>query len=309
MLNPHPHSAPFSMPPLGPTYTAQVVERCEDLIHHNIWGGLTIPRLRGWYANFHDPLEKYFAARLLDSLIYRSRHQTTAVAIQLLQRALPQSIRSSPRPSAPSDDWLLALRAKTDPGIRIVPVLRDSDPPTKSGLTICRLLTKQLGISEDLMIWPWQIQDQLKRGIIEFLLVDDFVGTGKQFIKFYKRFSIGTLSRQASFTYAPLSAHHKGLKSIAKNVLPTVNTVAAELLTDEHSLFAPGTLHFRDGLNSPATARQFYLSFLHKYQLTPRDAFGYGQLAVSYGFEHATPNATLPLFWGRWNHFSPLLER
>lgn len=36
---------------------------------------------------------------------------------------------------------------------------------------------------------------------------------------------------------------------------------------------------------------------------------GFGQLGLAYGFAHATPNNTLPIFWYETDNWAPLLDR
>jgi hypothetical protein len=68
----------YHLPDRATTYVDSVVQRCENLIGSGIWSGLEVKQLRAWLANFLTPLERYFAIRILDHLIYRSDSQTDA---------------------------------------------------------------------------------------------------------------------------------------------------------------------------------------------------------------------------------------
>jgi len=55
----------FRLPEDGELYTRQIISRCEDFAHAQIWSGIDTLRLRRWLRNFTTPLEQYFAACLL----------------------------------------------------------------------------------------------------------------------------------------------------------------------------------------------------------------------------------------------------
>lgn len=86
-------AAAFKLPRDGKIYIDQIVERCTSLIQCGIWGDMHPSHLRRWMKNFTTDEEKYFAACVLDSLIYRSKSQTIALIRQLFQRALPDLTR------------------------------------------------------------------------------------------------------------------------------------------------------------------------------------------------------------------------
>ncbi len=179
----------FKVPDDGIIYMRQTEERCMDLIYHGIWFGIDQNRLRRWLSNFRSDEEKYFASCVLDSVIYRSEDQTIALIQQMFQRTLPDMDRGDPMPITPIDDWTYALKrnVKTDPGLRFVTVARRSDPPTKSAYYIARLLKRNFIIDERLIIKPEHVQEKIIQGINTFLFIDDFLGTGTQFLEFLRR--------------------------------------------------------------------------------------------------------------------------
>jgi len=189
----------FTAPPEAEVYAGAVVDRVEGLIEAGVWEGLETVRLRTWLGNFQTELERYFAARVLDALIYRSHAQTLAMMRQLLERCLVDLLRLQPANDG-LGEWQQGLTQKTksgDPRMRIVPVVRNGDPPTKSGVIIARYYKRHLGLNEAWMIWPWQIQEAVDSGVRRFMFVDDFLGTGTQFCKFAALFDITTNLKNA----------------------------------------------------------------------------------------------------------------
>lgn len=302
---------PFTVPDRAATYCRDIFQRCEDLIQGHIWTGIAIQQLKAWWGNFGTDTEKYFAACLLDALIYRSADQTRALMVQLFQRALPDAMRRRNAPSEVSDDWLDRLRGlQSDPGVRIVPVIRLSDPPTKSGPLVCRQMKRLLGLNDRWMIWPGQVPRARRSGIKVFLFVDDFLGTGFQFRRFLD--SMGPLEPAADewFIYAPLIAHEKGLSRITKKT-PFMTLAPVETLDESYSVFSPASPHFDDGENCFESAKNFYLEFLQSRKFTGlgRMTLGYSNLSLVLAFEHATPNASLPILWLPRPSVRPLFAR
>lgn len=298
------------MPPNGQTYVRDVIQRCEDMIFTQIWHGVDVSRFRGWYMNFQSDDEKYFAARVLDALIFRSDAQTRSLALHLFQSSLPVLLQTTPHTDFDTDHWIDRLRGNEDPGIRLVPVIRANDPPTKSGPLVCRLLKRHLGLNDRWMIWPSQIERWQLRGIRRFILIDDFLGTGYQFRKFFTELSIPADCDPDLFAYLPLVAHERGMNRTRER-FPSLRVETAEMLDESHRLFSEGSTTFDDGENSVATARTFYSKLLDKFELKlkPTLAFGYSKLGLAFAFEHATPNATLPIFWANAGGLRPLFVR
>src|SRR5438067_1032212 len=99
----------FMLPRDGQTYHIEIFDRCRELINFDIWGGLHLSRLRSWITNFKTDEEKYFAACILDNLIYRSKAQTINLLEQLFQRVIPDLTRLDPTPIGSLQDCLADL--------------------------------------------------------------------------------------------------------------------------------------------------------------------------------------------------------
>ncbi len=305
---------PFSLPKDGDVFINQIIERCEGLIYAGIWEGLDTIRLHTWMNNFNTPTERYFAACVLDALIYRSRAQTVAMMRQLFQRSLPDILRTEPPNVNTETDWYQQLQLPMyikDAHIRIIPVIRSMDPPSKSGPLICRIYRRELMLNQKLMIWPWQIDFAKSVGVNAFLFVDDFLGTGEQFSNFMKHFAISNKLSNMDAIYAPLVGHEDGIKCL-QNSYPELRICAVEILDKRHSLFAKNSLWFQDenNTNDPMSARLFYNKLVKDRNLPVSGCeTGVGDLGIAYGFEHATPDNCLPILWIRTDNWEPLLER
>ncbi len=306
--------ARFQVPSDGSTYVESIVTRCTDLVTHQIWEGIHVSRLRRWMANFTSDEERYFAACLLDSLVYRSTAQTVALINQLFQRVLPDLTRLDPSPLGYVDDWLSLLRrprSQGDPAIRLVAVVQQSDPPTKSAYIVARLMKRHLKVRESWIIKPWELSTHIEAGAKVFIFIDDFLGTGGQFEKVVAAEQLKPILKHGYFAYAPLAAHVRGVGHL-EGRFRSLRVRAVESLNSSHSLFHRDSKCFDDGQNTPESAKAFYYRLLRRkgIRVTAARRGGFGHLQLAYVFEHAAPNNCLPLLW--WSSapdFRPLFDR
>jgi len=306
-------STTFTLPKDGQTYHTEIIDRCTELINFNIWGGLHLSRLRSWVTNFRTDEEKYFAACILDNLIYRSKEQTVTLIEQLFQRVIPDLTRLDSTPIGVLEHCLADLRNEhSDPGIRLVTAVKQNDSPTKSGHEIARYMKRHLSIRERWIIKPWEIADHLQHGIKVFIFIDDFLGTGEQFKELLNMERIdAAMLANIYAVYAPLASHEVGVDELA-NEFPGLRVRSVESLTKNYGVFHPDSNCFADGVNTPELAMVFYYDLLKKKHIgiDGAERRGFGHLELTYAFEHATPDNSLPILW--WAHsteWTPLFDR
>ncbi len=303
----------FILPKDGMVYYDTIVERCSNLITCGIWDGINKTSLGKWLNNFKNDLERYFAACILDNVIYRSERQTIALLKHLFERCLPDLNRIKNMPCGLIDDWQSTLSDSIkDPQIRLVPVIKSSDPPTKSAYLIGRLMKRHLMISENWIIKPEEIELNLKKGVNVILFFDDFMGTGYQFDEFIHNYSLITYFPVIYSVYMTLTAHIKGIDYIS-NVYKDLKIVTVEILDYSHSVFHYECRCFQDGVNNCRTAKNFYYELIKKNNINIKgpNRRGFGHLELTYTFQHASPDNCLPILW--WNKspkkWAPLFMR
>jgi hypothetical protein len=294
----------ITLPKEWKIYSNSIRDRCKDLIEYKIWSGIDLTQFELWRHNFKTDKEKYFCACLLDSLIYRSNQQTYSLINQMLQMNLNNLFRMLGETALQDFPDCLVERYK-DPMIRLVSVNTTYDPVTKSSNEVLRFMKRYFHINERWIINPWNIEDAVKRGIKAFIFVDDFLGTGHQFEEVILDSNIGDLIHKNLIVYAALVAHTEGISYLNKNYPNLKFSFSEKLDKPSHSFFSN---YFYD---EPDVAKSFYIDLLNQrgIPISSGNEFGYGNLELTFAFEHAAPDNSLQLLHARNDNWSPLFNR
>ncbi len=286
-------------------FVEQTLKRVEQLINRGIWSGIDNARCISWHRQFADRGYQLLGACLLDNLIFRCKDQLVA--------SLSMAMTSNLAAIGESSDSSIvdALRLRQNGDVRLVPVIRYDQPPTKSGTYVLRLLAKALRIADSWMIWPEKLAD-IPKNVRIVIMVDDFCGTGTQFVKFAKKFNLNEYfahNKNCIGIYITGAAHTDGLGYI-KEHCPNIKVIAGEVLGAENHFFDGGSL---EQYSNPDVKAQFveqYKDICDDFKLGGSHGYyGYGGQALTYAFSHATPNNTLPVFWYGTDRWTALLDR
>lgn len=296
------------LPDNADSFVESVWSDSQQLIERGFWD-IQTPRFDSWYRQFCGAEEQYFAACLLDQVIFRTRQQFEASLRTLFRSNLSGALF----PDAHDLHLLEILKQRGDPRLRLVPVICETDPPTKSGPLVMRRLQRILQLNHKWMCWPWQSARAIEEDAVETILfIDDFLGSGGQFVTFFKQWDFDKHhSAGIKHFYAPVVAHQLGKDHLAKE-LPSVCVVSAETLSSSHGFFSTKVWdRLGRGSVSADDAKSWYMDFGVRRNFKPKSAslLGYGDLALVFGFSHATPNNSLPILWYGSANWQPLLER
>lgn len=299
----------FKIPTSGETFIHNVKDRCLDLITHNIWNGIKAVDIKKWFNNFQGDEEQYFAACILDSLIYRSSDQVTALANQLFTKNIINHLNQN-EPVFNDYRSLVTLlqQGKTDPFIRLVTVANKRELPGKSSDAILRLLRRKLELNASWFITPDEIDLQVKNGIKLFIFIDDFLGTGDQFLSMFDSYGLGLSMSKVTVLYAPLVAHSTGINKLSTKY-PAVKVIAGEYLDEKANVFK---YRFNDGINDEISSKELYNSLLKKYNfqnLPTTIQYGHGNLGLTYIFEDAIPDSNIHILWEKTDNWYPLVTK
>jgi len=301
----------------GDVYVQEVLNKCTALKKARLW--LPEPRMRpnAWLKNF-DVSDQPLAAVLLDNFTFYGDELTNRLLVgsySSLADGMPKG------PAAPDRATLIGAL----PSAVFTRVEGEDPRPTDSGNLFCRKARQVLRISDDRFLEPTDALGAAMRGT-PVIFLDDFVGSGDQFIKTWKRAyrpnAAPTCFRDAMqaapFTaiYVTLVATEYGLTQI-RAAAPRVAVTVAHVL-DETSTVRGLTTHPSFAISDLQDA---VAKFLDKYvpRLQPPPdisqsatyiRYGYKSRGLMFSFEHSVPDATLPIFWSPGDRdWNPLVER
>lgn len=290
-------------------YVKDVLARCEALKRAGMW--LSEPRIRprAWLQNFEES-DKDVAAQLLERFVFYNQQLTDSLLTTSFY-SIADGLKKGP--NAPPRDTL--LRALAD--AVFTPVQGENPNPTDSGNFLCRRTRQVLNVPEDRIKSNAEALQAASIGT-PVVFVDDFIGSGDQFLTTWEDASTGTsfktIQENTSFhaIYLSLVGTEKGIRNIGIDA-PSVAVCVT------HKIDNRGTL-WGLKISNPALHGQIEV-MLEKYlpRLTPHEPymlqenylkFGYKHRGLFFAFEHSVPDATLPIFWCRGtNNWEPLIER
>jgi hypothetical protein len=265
-----------------------------------------------WLSNF-DADEQEHAVHLLNAFMYFSNRLVEQLFCAAFQE-LSQVIRRN-------GDSFLAVqgswRSFVD-SLIITRVTGENPSDADSGFQFVRMARDLLQIPEGRILSPADaISVLLKEPPKPIIFVDDFVGSGSQFIHTWHRktkvsgseidFEMLAASRRgATFFYIPLICTETGLQNI-QSACQHVSVVPAHLLSSRYSAIADDSFLWPDHLRP--TASSFLYRASKRAGISDSQWKGFNDLALTVGFEHSVPDATLPIFYWKGNGWRPLIDK
>lgn len=309
----------LSIPSNTQEYYDRIIHQCNILIKMNVWG-ISETNFVSWIQQFQTQEEKFFCACLLSRLIFRSKNQIYSLITALFQSNLNNCCFNEVITQGELIRKLISK--KNDPRIRLVPVINDDDPPTKSGPLIIRYTKKRFNLNEKWMIWSAKLPKIFEtENDIKIIFIDDFCGTGKQFDKFFqqiishenddKLFWNKIFKQNIQIIYSPLIAYEDGLLYL-RFKYPFIKFTTCELLKSNNNFFEDKNWEELSNKKITSSQAKQWLELFWKgkgFSKSSIPFLGYESMGLTIGFEHGTPNNTLPIFWQSNQNWKPLLER
>jgi hypothetical protein len=111
-------------------------------------------------------------------------------------------------------------------------------------------------------------------------------------------------------SYLVTTIHTEGLNLITKN-FPFLDIKYAEQLKEASAVLSDLALARYEIAGFSEKIKHQYAEAIRLTGLPTKGAMaeGFGGLSLAYGFSHATPNNTLPIFWMETPTLTPLLDR
>ena len=293
-------------------YVKEVLGKYDVLKKSGFWPAEPLLRPRAWLANF-EPGDKHIAAMLLDSFTYfddKLTDRLLAASYNSIGDDFPKG------PAAPARQELVSAVGDAV----FTPVLGERPNPTDSGNLICRKLRQVVDVPQDRIVGFSEALEHAYSGRC-VVFVDDFVGSGNQFIETFSRLESDQTPRsfvdaqtKTGFVciYVTLICTQFGYDRIHK-ALPNVAISCTHVVGEEASIWG------FDRTNPSSYLEIMDLLRRSSSRLTPSEdhmqgtaekTLGFAQRGLMLGFEHSVPDATLPIFWSKGvNNWEPLIER
>jgi hypothetical protein len=293
-----------------------VLEKCQYLTACQLWPLRARADPEGWLKNFLDD-ELQYATQLLNSvLLFRHTFMDEMFrsAFQSLSRSCYEHGDSA---TVVRGRW----RAFVDT-VLITHVSGEIPSPTDSGYAFARRAKKVLGIDETRILPPEVVLAQLAGAAAPpVVFVDDFVGSGSQFIHSWHReytvdgssgvsFARVAASGNSRFFYAPLICTELGRAAI-QTECPEVEVQAAHVLDPRYSAVHPDSVIWPQALRTGAAEFIKAASKRAGIPDSPGDVNhfeGFGSLGLTVAFEDTVPDATLPILRWKSSTWEPLFR-
>lgn len=295
------------------SYIESVLRKCENLRDSGLWLAEPVVRPAAWLKNFAEA-DAGVAAVLLDHFVYFS---DTAVNRMLAAGFTKLLHAARQRSGAAASEAILNHAVFTA-------VEGETPNPTDSGLLFCRKLRQIFGFADTRFASPEDALSMARTGR-PIVFLDDFVGSGDQFVKTWSReygssspksFAEAYATRPFTAYYLALVSTEVGAARLAQDT-PCIALQVNHIVSSAYGISnAPRSAFVPDIDDLPRRVEDL-LQRSEARLLVPRylnttggRKYGYKGLALQLAFEHSTPDATLPIFWAEAGMgWTPLVRR
>jgi hypothetical protein len=299
------------MPFISPPFLAEhdVLSKADYFVDVQLWPLHQSLDPRSWLANFLEA-EKPHAIHLLNAFMYFSSYlvnQMLVAAFQSLSSELYE----------PGDSFL-TLQAKWRlfmDTVIITYVTGETPNPSDSGLVFARKARQLLGVDQSHIVAPDEAVQLLVRQPGPVVFVDDFVGSGNQFLTTWLRqvqLTTGSFAsferlaalQRTTFYYCPILCTEYGHERLSASC-PAVHLSPAHVLSRRYSALAADSILWPPNLQPTA------INFVRQASLRAgiTDWQGFHALGLAVALGDTIPDSTLPLFYWSHNDWRPLMER
>lgn len=291
----------------------QVLEACERLVDLHVWPRRAV-EYRGWLDNF-DNGDRRLAVHMLSRFSYFSHElvdQLFLSAFKTLSNAIVPNVLL---PHARRQAWQHFVES-----VIVVPVMGERPNPSDSGWGFARKARQLLGIDERRLMQPADALARIADGsVAPVMFVDDFVGSGEQFLKTWLRVhhlpggdaSFAYLSTRFGASYCNVFSTAYSRRRLRLQA-PSVALASGNVIPFDHNFAALGSAMWPEGsaMEGARLARRIgrELGFTRN-DGGEGDWRGFHRLGLGIAMQDSTPDANLPLFFSDNGGWTPLVRR
>ena len=277
-----------------------------------VWPSSDRLRPRAWLENF-EPDEVDYALDLLRAFVYYPEGMAEELLRSAVQRLGQEVLDFDSPPHVVASRW----RAFVE-GLVVVPVRGEEPNPSDSGFAYVRMARNALGLHQNQFYEEreaLQLLQSVHHGGVrrDVLFVDDFVGSGNQFVTTWHRdveldgggehsFARIASATASRFYYCPLVTTATGASTIAGHC-PEVTLSPAHFLPPEYSAFHPESRLWTPKRRStgPAVLERIAqrVGMPDTGGKSVDDWMGFHGLGLGLAIRDSIPDANLGVF--RWN--------
>jgi hypothetical protein len=299
--------------PTGKRITESLVlTKCDYFVETQLWPLEQQLDPRAWLSNFKGT-ELPYAEALLNSFVYLSNAMCDALLVSNFNKLSLHCAKSS------RDDADVLWREFREKCV-VTFVQGETPNSSDSGLAYARKARQLLGISEDRILPPGEALTLLtRRSAMHVIFVDDFVGSGQQFIHtWHRKYShLGGRSfadqhklGPHKYYYCPLVCTQIGANSINK-YCNGISLEPSYVLDHHYSALDANSVLWPTSCRSggPEFVRSASLRAGIAEDNSVDDWRGFHHLGLALAINDNVPDATLPLFRWEQNGWKPLMRR
>ena len=283
----------MQLPPNWLVFKRIVLSNVKLYCATNIWP-FKYETFTAWLNNFDNELDEYLALQLIDSLIVRSNQMVKVGFARLLHSQIRQTLieRQVVDESIDLVQWKRLMRVGgLQKKIQFSPIYTN-DQAGESGNSIYRLISSELATGRYLL-------NESKSKSEAIVLIDDFVGSGKQFLEFSEEFELEERLKTQVIIYCPLVAYKIGVDEI-KTKFPQLILLPVETIYEESSIFSGSKDEFfkNDTINTIESVKNHLISMQSKYAAKNMPSWlGFDNASLPLSFEWGCPNQTPSILW------------
>jgi len=278
-----------------------------------VWPPKDVLNPEGWLRNFL-PAEEQVALRLLEGFTYFSGTLTNRLFVSAFHGL--SSVMWRQAGGEPHEMWRRACDQ-----MMVTYVEGEQPNPTDSGFAFARKARQLVGIEEDSILAPKDALAELRANPRRpLVIVDDFVGSGKQFVSTWTRehtvapdvklsFDEHARNVGGSFYYIPLVCSDIGSRLLSQRCPQVIVAPAHQLSRRDRALSTASRL-WPPGMAEQARRVVETASVRAGIPLDgPYGWRGFWKLGLTIAFEGSVPDATLPIFYWEQNGWIPLIRK
>jgi hypothetical protein len=266
-----------------------------------------------WLDNFL-PGDMDHALALLDSIVYFNSEQTEKLVCSAFHSMSATITSGCANYEDRRTTWVSFVQSLT-----VTYPTGETPNPTDSGHLFVRIFRDLVGFDEPNVKTPDQVVQAVYDGDSSpILLVDDFAGSGDQFVKTWRRectLADGTKTTLEEVIratglqvyYVAAVATKKAMDRMQREA-PEVRAHVAHVLTEVYGACDTNSVVFPAALRP--TSADFVTRNSRRAGIPGHAELGFSRLGLAVGFEHSIPDASLPIIWYRGNpSWIPVLPR